>query len=245
MTLPFFVASDIDDMLPPCSGKEINSVKSLIPMNEFGLMADTKGLVRVDSRFVADRFGKEHKNVLRIINGICSEESGYSWEFTELNFEPSRYFDSTGRKLPCYMLTREGFAVVVMGFTGPEADRFKEWFVNRFKEMEHQLKALQCNREMHPRLMEAIRMAHENPQPYHYSNELNMLNRIVIGMTAKEFREKHSLQKDEHIRPHMTTEQLEPMDRLQQVDCGFVLSIPDFKERRAKLEWYAAQMMAA
>ena len=240
--LIFFVATD--DALPLCSRKEI-IMKTLIPLNEFGLMADTKGLVRVDSRFVAERFDKEHKNVLRIINGICSEESGYSREFTELNFEPSKYVDPTGRKLPCYMLTREGFAVVVMGFTGPEADRFKEWFVNRFKEMERLLKALQGNREMHPQLMEAIRLAHKDPKPYHYSNELNMLNRIVIGMTAKEYRVKHGLPKDEPIRPHMTTEQLKLMDRLQQFDVGFVVSIPDYNERRTKLEWCAAQLTAA
>ena len=220
-------------------------MKILIPLNEFGLMADTKGLVRVDSRFVAERFDKEHKNVLRIINGICSEESGYSREFTKLNFEPSKYVDPTGRKLPCYMLTREGFAVVVMGFTGPEADRFKEWFVNRFKEMERLLKALQGNREMHPQLMEAIRLAHKDPKPYHYSNELNMLNRIVIGMTAKEYRVKPGLPKDEPIRPHMTTEQLKLMDRLQQFDVGFVVSIPDYNERRTKLDWCAAQLTAA
>lgn len=220
-------------------------MKTLIPLNEFGLMADSKGLVRVDSRFVAERFGKNHKDVLRLIRQICSDESGYSREFTERNFAPSKYTDPTGRKLPCYMLTREGFAVVVMGFTGQEADRFKEWFINRFMAMERQLKALQDNREMHPQLMESIRLSHKDPMPYHYSNELNMLNRIVIGMTAKEYREKHGLRKDEPIRPHMTTEQLKLMDRLQQIDCGLVLSIPDFKERRTKLEWCVAQMKAA
>jgi len=220
-------------------------MKSLIPMNECGLMADTKGMVRVDSRFVAERFGKEHKNVLRIIKGICSDESGYSQEFTELNFEPSKYLDPTGRRLPCYMMTREGFALVVMGFTGPEADRFKEWFINRFKAMERQLIALQGNRDMHPVLTDAIRMAHVVPKPYHYSNELNMLNRIVIGMTAKKYREAYGLSKDEPIRAHMTADQLELMDYLQRMDCGLVLSEPDIHKRQAKLEWCAMERRAA
>jgi Rha family phage regulatory protein len=216
-------------------------MKSLIPMNEFGLMADTNGLVRVDSRMVAERFGKNHKDVLRLIRQHCSNDSGYSREFIERNFAPNTYKDPIGRKLPCFMLTREGFAVVVMGFTGPEADRFKEWFVNRFIEMERQLIALQSNRDMHPQLMEAIRLAHKDRKPYHYSYELNMLNRIVTGMTAKEFREAYGLRKDESLRPHMTTDQLKLMDTLQQFDCGFVLSVPVFQERRAKLEWCACQ----
>ena len=67
----------------------------------------------------------------------------------------------------------------------------------------------------------------------------------VEGMSAKEFREAYGLRKDEPIRPYMTTDQLKLMDCLQQFDVGFVVSIPDYKERRTKLEWCAAQLTAA
>lgn len=218
-------------------------MKTLIPMNEFGLMADTKGLVRVDSRFVAERLGKEHKHVLRDIRNLL--DTIEDPDFRESNFGLSKYVSEQGHKKPCYLLTRDAFTLLVMGYNSKEAIAFKIAYIARFNAMEHQLKTLQHNREMHPQLMEAIRMAQEDPKPYHYSNELNMLNRIVIGMTAKQFREKHGLDKDEPIRPHMTTEQLELMDRLQQIDCGLVLSIPDYHQRQAKLEWVAAQLKAA
>ena len=218
-------------------------MKTLIPMNEFGLMADTKGLVRVDSRFVAEKLGKEHNHVLRDIRNLIANIDDKDYILS--NFGQCNYTNEKGTRQPCYLLTRDAFTLLVMGYNSKEAIDFKIAYIARFNAMEHQLKALQDNREMHPQLMEAIRMAQEDPKPYHYSNELNMLNRIVIGMTAKQFREKHGLDKDEPIRPHMTTDQLELMDRLQQIDCGLVLSIPDYHQRQAKLEWVAEQLKAA
>ena len=47
-------------------------MKQLIPVNEFGLMADTQGFVRVDSRFVAEKLGKEHNHVLRDIRNLVA-----------------------------------------------------------------------------------------------------------------------------------------------------------------------------
>lgn len=72
-------------------------MKELIAMYEYGFMADKNGDARVSSRVVADAFEKQHKDVLRTIKNIIGPESGYSQEFTERNFAPSRYKDSSGR----------------------------------------------------------------------------------------------------------------------------------------------------
>ncbi|MBF0127433.1 MAG: Rha family transcriptional regulator, partial [Magnetococcales bacterium] len=55
-------------------------------------------------------FGKQHKNVLQAIQELDVPE-----EFTELNFQPSEYTDSTGRTLPMYRLTRDGVTLLTMG----------------------------------------------------------------------------------------------------------------------------------
>ncbi|MDU0946385.1 MAG: Rha family transcriptional regulator, partial [Anaerococcus vaginalis] len=81
-------------------------MKAMIPMNDYGIMADKNNTARVDSRFVAQFFEKNHKEVLRDIRKVVSTDSGLSEEFTELNFALSEYRDTTGRKLPCYLLTR-------------------------------------------------------------------------------------------------------------------------------------------
>ena len=60
-------------------------MSNLIPFQEFG-MIDQKGFPMVGSRAVADRFNKQHKDVLRAIDNLeCSEE------FSRRNFAPSTY----------------------------------------------------------------------------------------------------------------------------------------------------------
>ena len=61
-------------------------MKQLIPIDEYGVFADMKDTARVDSRFVAQIFEKNHRDVLRNIHGILEEDSGYSQDFTERNF---------------------------------------------------------------------------------------------------------------------------------------------------------------
>ena len=214
-------------------------MKQLIPMNEFGLMAGKDCVARVDSRKIAEVFEKNHFDVLRSIKRIISDESGYSKEFTERNFAVSKYVDETGRKLPCYLLTRDGFVALAMGFTGKKADAFKEQYIKLFNEMEQQILTLQSLRDQHPMLTEAIKATRENPQPWDYSNEADMINRIVLGMTAKQYREQYGITKNDSIRPHMTKDEADLMQRLQIMDVGLQYSTPDFQERKRKLEWFA------
>lgn len=83
---------------------------------------------------VANYFTKRHERVLdRIRNLECSAE------FAEHNFVLSGYTDASGRKLPCYQITRDGFAFLAMGFTGKRAAQFKEAYINAFNQMEKQL----------------------------------------------------------------------------------------------------------
>ncbi|NMJ28148.1 peptidase [Salmonella enterica subsp. enterica serovar Anatum] len=92
------------------------------------------GKVVTSSLAVADYFHKPHKDVLAKISRLdCSVE------FTERNFSLSKYIDVTGRKLPCYHITKNGFAFLAMSFTGKRAARFKEAYINAFDQMEKQL----------------------------------------------------------------------------------------------------------
>ena len=88
------------------------------------------------SREVAHYFRKRHDNVVRDIRSImdnCPEE------FTALNFEVSNYLDQTGRSLPMYIIFRDGFTLLAMGYTGPEAMRFKLAYIEAFNRMEAEL----------------------------------------------------------------------------------------------------------
>lgn len=213
-------------------------MRPLVPLNEYGLFATKDNVARVDSRFIAQFFEKRHANVIRDIENIINQNSGLSREFTELNFELSNYKDSTGRKLPCYFLTRDGFTILAMGYTGDKAMRFKELYIKKFNEMENFISTLSSAREMFPLLTDNISLIHEKPKPYHYSNECDLINRIVLGMSAKEFREIHGIEKGNSIRPYLTSEQIFYIDRLQKIDAGLIISTPDYKQRKMQLEWY-------
>lgn len=210
-------------------------MEELIPMNEFGLLADKTGEARVDSRFVAKAFGKNHKDVLKAIRKIIGEDSGYSEEFSRRNFAPVKYKDAKGENRPCYLLTRDGFTALTFGFTGKKADHFKEWYINRFNEMEQQVDALNAARMDFPRLTEAIQMSKESPKPYDYSNECDMINKLVTGKRARDIRKEHDLKKDESIRPYLSEAQLNMIDKLQFYDAGLLVAIPDFQKRKETL----------
>ncbi|HAK5377514.1 TPA: Rha family transcriptional regulator, partial [Salmonella enterica] len=89
------------------------------------------GKVVTSSLAVADYFIKRHDNVIQKIKNLeCSSK------FAALNFKESEYTDVSGRKLPCYNITRDGFAFLAMGFTGKRAAQFKEAYINAFNQME-------------------------------------------------------------------------------------------------------------
>ena len=82
---------------------------------------------------VANVFNKRHSDILAQIREFPTDD------FTERNFPLSEYTDSTGRKLPCYNLTRDGFSLLVMGFTGAKAYKWKIEFIKAFNLMEAEL----------------------------------------------------------------------------------------------------------
>lgn len=87
-----------------------------------------------DSLTVSETFGKRHADVLRSIENLeCSKE------FNERNFALVDYKDVKGEKRPKFLLTQDGFSFLVMGYTGKEAARFKEMYINEFNRMRNEL----------------------------------------------------------------------------------------------------------
>lgn len=213
-------------------------MKELIPMDDYGVFADTSDTARANSLIVARMFEKEHKDVLKSIRNLdCSEE------FLRRNFAPISYSDQYGRAQRAYAMTRDGFTFLVMGYRGKKAARFKEAYIKRFNEMESFIRTLVATRQDFPELTENIKLLHDSPRPYHFSNECDMINRLVTGMTAKQFRETHGLKKGETIRPHLTDDQIWLMNALQKADIGLLISTPIYEERKRRLEWYKAKLL--
>ena len=85
---------------------------------------------------VAQFFGKRHDHVMRSVRDLmdnCPEK------FTAPNFGVSEYIDETGRSLPMFILYRDGFMLLVMGYTGKKALAMKLAYIEAFNRMEEEL----------------------------------------------------------------------------------------------------------
>lgn len=100
---------------------------------------NNNGELVVSSRKVAEDFGKEHKIVMRAIREILSEQN--CTDLSEM-FYATTYIDIQSRKQPEYLMNREGFTLLAMGFTGRKAFEWKLKYINAFNKMEKQLKEL-------------------------------------------------------------------------------------------------------
>jgi len=213
----------------------------LIPINQFGIFADKQEVARVDSRFVAKAFGKQHRDVLKDIQNLIISVIGTSSNFCQHNFALTSYLDDHSIPFPCYKLTKEGFIMLVAKYHSINTNHFKELYLNLFNEMEEEIKVLRSARIEFPILAHQLQLIHDHPKPYHYSNECNLINRIVLGASAKQFREQHNLKKGTSIRPYLSLEQKKQIDDLQKVDIGLLIALPNYQERKQKLEWYYAK----
>lgn len=101
--------------------------------------------VLTDSRVVAAKFGKEHKNVIRDIENLLDKMASVSQSSNlrsanDMFFKSSYQAEEGGRNYPMYFMNRDGFTLLAMGFTGEEAVRWKLKYIAAFNAMESELK---------------------------------------------------------------------------------------------------------
>lgn len=203
---------------------------SKLALKDYG-MTEKNGIPVASSREVAKNFNKRHDNVIQSISKL-----GCSDKFRLLNFKESYYKNEQNKRQPEYLMTRDGFSILVMGFTGKKAMQFKEAYINAFNQMESFIKSLYEAKTDFPEFTDAIMAAHEEPKHYHFSNECNMINSIVLGMTAKQFRDTHGIERCKSIRPYLTSSQIEAVKTLQRIDIGLIIAVPDYQQRKSILE---------
>lgn len=97
------------------------------------------GQLLVDSREVAEKVDKPHNDLMKSIRTYAEYLTKGNFSLSEFFIESS-YQDTTGRTLPCYLLTRKGCDMVANKMTGEKGVLFTATYVTRFEEMERQLK---------------------------------------------------------------------------------------------------------
>ncbi|WP_176056077.1 Rha family transcriptional regulator [Brucella intermedia] len=96
------------------------------------------GKVFANSRDVAEFFGKRHDNVLRDIRNLDMPS-----DLRASMFRPTVLHDKYGRELDAYDMTRDGFTLLGMVFTGKKTIQFKLQYIEAFNRMEAKFKTAQ------------------------------------------------------------------------------------------------------
>jgi Rha family phage regulatory protein len=214
---------------------------NIVPIKELGIY-EKAGIIYANSKIVSKHFEKLHWNVLRAIDSLIEsllKIEGTPDEYFQEVFIYEKQNKQTYRE---FNITREGFDLLVMGFTGPKALQWKVKYIKAFKDMAEYILALDTAKLECPELTQAILEAHDELKHFHFSNEMDLLNRIVLGMSAKQYKHVYGLGKVKSIRPYLSVEQIMLIEKLQRTDIGLVLTEPDFQKRKRTLEWYHAKL---
>jgi len=195
------------------------------------------GEARVSSRDVAKVFVKRHDNIIRIIREMKTSD-----DFNYLNFEAVEYKDRKGEKRPEYLMTKDGFVILVMGFTGEKAMQFKEAYIKAFNNMEKFIKNRTIARMEYADMTKAISNVHDDPKFYHYTTENDMINRLITGMTAKQIRIHRFIPDRDRTRDYMTPEEIVQIEKLQKYNTILLEQEFDYNSRKAALTVYLSRI---
>lgn len=177
----------------------------------------------VTSLDVAETFGKEHRNVMRDINKLnCSPE------FNALNFERIKYVDSRGRNQDAYVMTRDGFTLLVMGYNGKLAMKFKEAYIKQFNAMENVLRkkliARERGRASREFLTDSIQQSDEDERMHGhaYSTYTNCIYKVLFGKSAAQLRMDYGIGRTDNLRDCFSPEDLAAVDSMEHLVSGLV-----------------------
>jgi len=172
-------------------------------------------------------------------------------EFSGLFLEDT-YTASNGKKNPLYVMGRDGFTLLVMGYTGESAIRFKLAYINQFNAMEAALQGKIIERQkgiaVRQALTKALQQSTEDARMHGhaYSTYTNCIYKVLFGMNANQLREKFGIGKKESLRDCFTQEELRAVQSMEclvsgLVDCGWQYDqIKAFIEKNNALKQLAA-----
>lgn len=101
-------------------------------------LTNHNGNFYADSREVAEVIERPHKELLRSIRTYCEYITESSFALSDF-FVPTEYEDSTGRKLPCYLITKKGCDMIANKVTGKKGVLFSAAYASAFEKMKEQL----------------------------------------------------------------------------------------------------------
>ncbi|EIT2471961.1 Rha family transcriptional regulator [Campylobacter coli] len=163
-------------------------MSALIPINNVNVVFEVVGdEIFANSLQIAEVFEKDHSNVLKAIDKLPNDE------FKSSNFKYDSYFDKKSEQRRMINLTRDAFSLLVMGFTGEKAYKWKILFIKAFNEMEKRLRNIEY--EKHDKLAFRQSLGYKSQlkqQKEHYENKIKALKYDLEHKKELSFKRKLS-----------------------------------------------------
>lgn len=134
---------------------------------------EENGQMVVSSREVAENFEKRHADVIKNIEDIISNTHNGKFRYDQSLYFESSYKAGTGKEYKEYLITRDGFSLLVMGFTGQKALEWKLKYIEAFNMMEETIKNNIAGFIVPQTMPEALRLAADL---YEQNEDLKLLN---------------------------------------------------------------------
>ena len=179
----------------------------------------------VTSLDVAETFGKEHYHVMEDIRSI--QEKISTPDFSGLFFE-AEYIASNGKKNPMFYMNRDGFTLLVMGYSGEKAMQFKMAYIRQFNAMEKALIGKLKEREkgiaVRQALTKAIQQSNENERMHGhaYSTYTDVIYKSLFGKSAKQLREEYGVSKKDNLRDYFSEEDLKKVQNAEMLVSSLI-----------------------
>ena len=181
---------------------------------------------------IAKLTGKRHDHVMRDTQKMMEQLNIHAPQFW------GSYKTKQGNEYGLFNLPKRETLILVSGYSVElRAKIIDRWeFLERklSEKYNHELLRNTSKVEYKP-MTDAIAEAHEEIKPYHFSNEADLINRIVLGCTASKFRKDNDVDKNDSIRDYLSFEQLSCITALQRANTVYIEDGLDFQERKEKL----------
>jgi Rha family phage regulatory protein len=178
--------------------------------------------VVVSSRDVANRFKREHKNVLKTIENILAAN------LSATKFFYKTVYKNRGKEYPEYLMNRDGFSLLVMGFNGNDALEWKIKYIQAFNKMEKQIQEIINARVKSIGVRNALTNTIRDKIPetpnkrFAYPNYTKLIYKRLFGLTSKQLREKYGLSKDGNIRDCFDKDELQDVTNAEFLVSGLI-----------------------
>ena len=169
-------------------------------MNDI-ILSTQNGEPVASSRQIAESFGKDHNHVMRDIKTL---EEGVSKNGQTPMFYKTEYVhEQNGQKYPMYLMNRDGFSLLVMGFTGKAALEWKLKYIAAFNEMEKKL-AQRPQLSRAELMAQALIAAHDELE--HKDRQIGQ-NRLFVWMRERGYLIKDPKRSDYNMPTQRAVEQ--------------------------------------